>query len=119
MKSKFLSVLSKVNLSFLVFFTWGMQAKAEIPTTDDFADGADDKGAFETLFWLMEKGAQLVIIGIAIFFVFTIGKAAMKKYNDITEGQGSWIDLGGHIIGGIALLTLTIVMLNWVGTWVD
>jgi len=109
---------TKANILLWTLLGFSLQVRAEIPTTDDFADGADDKGAFETLFWLLEKGVQLIIVGIAAFFVFTIGKAAMKKYNDITEERGSWIDLGGHIVGGIALLALTVVMLNWVGDWV-
>ncbi|NQY36344.1 MAG: DUF2976 domain-containing protein [Alteromonadaceae bacterium] len=122
MKKQVLTVLAKVNVAFLMLFACLVQTHAQgttgIPTTSDFANGAEKKGAFQTLFWLMEKGAQLIVIAIAVFFVFIIAKGAMKKYNDITEGRGGWIDLGGHVIGGIALLTLTIVMLNWVGTWV-
>lgn len=113
-------VVKKAKVAGYMAMAVAMQVRADgIPETDDFADGGEDKGGFETLLWLGEKTAQLIILGIASMFVFYIGRAAMKKYNDITDDRGTWVELGGHIIGGVVLLTLTIIMLNWVGGWVD
>lgn len=115
----FKKLLSKANMAFYTLLAFSLQVRAEIPETDDFADGAEDRGGIDTLFWLLEKFVQLVVIALAAYFVIIIGKAAIAKYNDITDGRGNWMDLGGHIIGGVALLTLTIIMLNWIGTWVE
>lgn len=110
---------NKAVLAFWSMLAMSYQVRAEIPTTDDFADGADDLGAIETLYWVFEKFVQLIILGIAVAFVIVLGKAAIKKYNDISDERGSWMDLLGHVVGGIALLTLTIIALNWVGSWID
>jgi NADH:ubiquinone oxidoreductase subunit 4 (subunit M) len=101
------------------FCTLPSMVRAEIPTTDDFADGADDLGGFETVMFLIEKVSQLAVIAIAAYFVVILAKGMIHKYNEITDGRGSWMDLGGHVLGGLALLVLTIVALNWIGTWVD
>lgn len=108
-----------VRMASLFLFVLSVSLRADIPETDDFADGAEDKGGVETLFWLLETFLQVAVIAIAGFFVLNIGRSAIEKYKEVTDGRASWIDLGGHIIGGVALLTLTIVMLNWIGTWVE
>ncbi len=103
-----------------IWLILAMDAAADIPATEQFVGkNAPNDGAFSTLFWLMAQGVKIVIAGIAAFFVFTIGKGVMKKYNDITNERGSWIDLGGHVVGGVALLALTILMMNWADTWVQ
>lgn len=117
---KFINLIkTKSKAIFWSLVVFSFQVRAEIPGTDDFADGAEDKGGIDTLYWIFEKFVQLIILGIAVAFVIVIGKAAIKKYNDISDERGSWMDLMGHVVGGIALLTLCIIMMNWVGTWVD
>lgn len=91
--------------------------KAEIPTTDDFASGADDKGGFEILFWLLEKAVQVIVLGVGAAMVVAIAKNCIQKYHDIGEGKSTWLDLGATVIGGVVLLVLVIVVLNWIGTW--
>ena len=115
----FHSIKAKSQAAFWALMALSYQVKAAIPETDDFADGADEKGGLDTLYWIFEKFIQLIILGIAAVFVVVIAKAAIKKYNDISDERGSWMDLLGHVVGGIALLTLAIIMLNWVGTWVE
>ena len=111
-------MLEKMNMAILMVMVFVMPAWADIPKSEDFAKGSEDKGGFDTLFWLGEKAVQVIIIGITIAFVIQIAKGAHKKYGDIAEEKATWMDVGGHLIGGIALLTLAIVMFNWVGTWV-
>lgn len=108
------SIGQKISLAVLMTAS---QVQAQIPSTDDFAAGADDKGAFELLSWILVKGVQVIIVGIACFFVFAIARSAIEKYGDITDGKGTWLDLAGHVVGGIVLLVLAIVMFNWVQTW--
>ncbi|NJI86967.1 DUF2976 domain-containing protein [Shewanella sp. Iso12] len=90
---------------------------AGIPTTDEFADGADDKNGFELLFWILEKLSQFVVVALSAFFLIVIIKGAIAKYDEISDGKGGYIDLGGHVVAGLGLLTLAIVMFNWIGTW--
>lgn len=113
-------ILEKINVSLLMMFVLMQQAFADIPKSDDFLDDADDqKGGLELLFYLIEKFVQVVIIALVIYMVVLIFKGGAKKYDDITNERATWMDLGGHIIGGIAILTLGIIMFNWVGSWVD
>ncbi len=118
MKGFFQQLAKQVQIFLFSLIAFSVQLNAEIPTTDDFAKGIGERSAVETLFWLLETFVQVIVLGLAAYFVIIIGKAAITKYNEITDGRGNWIDLGGHVIGGIALLTLTIVILNWIGTWV-
>ena len=114
---KFISKKSSLLFWSLMSFTF--QVRASMPTTDDFADGADDKDGAEMLMWLMEKFIQVIIIGMTAFFAILIIKGAMKKYNEITDERGSWMDLAGHVVGGLALLTLAIILFNLADTWVE
>ncbi len=109
---------SLLQLVLLCLIGFSLELSAGIPETSDFAQGVGERGGVETLFWLLQTFVQVVVLGLAAYFVLIIGKAAITKYNEITDGRGNWIDLGGHVIGGIGLLTLTIVILNWIGTWV-
>ena len=111
-------IVHKLNLSIFMFLIFVMQVSAEIPTTSDFEKGAENKGGFDTLMYLFEKLVQLIILGVAAYFVVIIAKGAIKKYNDISDERATYFDLAGHLIGGIAVLTLMIIMLNWVNGWV-
>lgn len=118
-----MKILSFITSKISVFF-WGVmaftyQVKADIPQTDDFADGADDQGGIDTLYWLLEKFMQFIVLGVAAIFIIVIAKAAIVKYNEISDGRGGWLDLAGHVVGGVALLTLAIVMFNWIPDWIS
>lgn len=113
---KAIKVKSKLFFGALMAFAW--QVHADIPTSKDFAKGSEGKDGAQTLMWLMEKFVQVIIVAMTAWFAILIIKAAMKKYNDITDERGSWMDLAGHVVGGIALLTLGVILFNLVGTWV-
>lgn len=111
-------VTEKFKLLFWTLMVLAWQAQANMPTTEDFAKGSDNKDGAEMLMWLMEKFVQVIIIGMIAWFAILIIKGAMKKYNDISDERGRWMDLAGHLVGGLALLTLGIILFNLVDTWV-
>nr|WP_257327061.1 DUF2976 domain-containing protein [Alteromonas macleodii] len=115
----FKAMAEKSKLAFWTLMAFAWQVRADMPTTDDFADGSDDKDGAEMLMWLMEKFVQVVIVGMTAWFAILIIKGAMKKYNDISDERGSWMDLAGHVVGGLALLTLGIILFNLADTWVE
>lgn len=115
----FKAVTAKITSAGWALMAFAWQVRADMPTTDDFADGSDDKDGAEMLMWLMEKFIQVVIIGMTAWFAILIIKGAMKKYNDISDERGGWMDLAGHVVGGLALLTLGIILFNLADTWVE
>lgn len=114
----FNTMIKKFKLAFWSVMALAWQVRADIPTTDDFAKGSDGKDGAEMLMWLMEKFVQVIIIGMTTWFAILIFKGAMKKYNDISDERGSWMDLAGHIVGGLVVLTLGIILFNLAGEWV-
>lgn len=96
-----------------------MQVLANIPTTDDFAAGANDRDAVGVLFWLMGRFLQVIVFGLAAYGIVIVIKNAIAKYNEIGDGRATYMDVGIIIIAGLAILTLAIIMLNWLQSWIS
>lgn len=111
------SLFNKACISFFLFFV--LPLKADIPSSDDFIDGADNQDGVETLYFIIEKFLQVVVLGVMCWIVILIMKGAGKKYDEISEGKATYVDLAGHVVGGVAVVAVGVIAANWVGSWVD